>query len=152
MTVAVETTGLLVCTLVDERYALPMGIVREVIRWRTPTLVPGTPDTIIGVIHHRGIVLPILDIRPLLGLTTPSNTRSTRLLVTEQDGTHAAVICDAVVDIVEVDAETLEPPPTSLAAAQAGYVNSVFYHQHRPVACIQIAAILATLTAGRHAG
>lgn len=150
--VDIETTSLLLCMLADEQHALPMSDVREVIRWRMPTPIPGSPETILGVIHHRGMVLPIIDVRSLLGLNTTPPTRNTRLLVVEQDGVHAALVSDAVVDIVEVENTAVEPVPASLAAAQARYLSGLFFWTGQPVAVLTLSTIFAAVTVSHAAG
>lgn len=150
--VDIETTSLLLCMLADEQHALPMSDVREVIRWRVPTPIPGSPETILGVIHHRGMVLPILDVRTLLGFAAAPPTRNTRLLVVEQDGIQAALVSDAVVDIVEVEHAAVEPVPASLAASQARYLSGLFYWAGQPVALLTLATIFAAVTVSHAAG
>jgi len=146
MIIAADTTSLLLCMLTDEHYALPMSIVREVLRWRTPTAIPGTPPTIIGVIHQRGVVLPIVDVRPLLGLATPAPTRSTRVIVIEQNGTQAGIISDAVADIVYVEPAAIEPP-SALPSAQAHFLSGVVFYEDQPVALLHVPAVFAAVTA-----
>lgn len=150
MIVAAETTDMLLCLLADTHYAFPMSAVREVIRWRTATPIPGTPPTIFGVIHHRGAVLPIVDVRPLLGLAVLAPTRSTRLVVIAQDEIQAAIVSDAVADILALDSAAIEPPPTSLPAIQAQYMTGIVFDQDRPVALLNPATLFAAITATQH--
>lgn len=152
MLVATETTDLLLCLLADERYALPMRTVREVIRWSAPTPIPGTPSTLLGVIHHRGAVLPIVDIRPLLQLARPSVSRSTRLIVVEHDGLSAGIVGDVVADIVQVESAAIEAPPPSLPAAQAKLITGIAFCDEHPVALLSPAALFATITTISHGG
>ena len=60
------------------------------------TVVPLAPPHLLGVVNLRGSVLPLVDIRPLLGLETARATRETRALVVECDGAQAAILIDAV--------------------------------------------------------
>ncbi|PLS83504.1 MAG: chemotaxis protein CheW [Chloroflexi bacterium] len=150
--VEIETTSLLLCRLADEPHALLMSDVREVIRWRVPTPIPGSPETILGVIHHRGVVLPVVDLRPLLGLDTPPPKRSTRLLIVEHGGLEAALVSDAVVDIVEIEQSAVEPVPASLAAAQARFLAGLVYWAEQPVALLTLATLFAALTVDHAAG
>ena len=144
--IEIETTSLLLCKLADEPHALLMSDVREVIRWRGPTPIPGSPETILGVIHHRGMVLPIVDVRPLLSLNTLPPTRNTRLLIVEHGGMMAALVSDAVVDIVEIEQSAVEPVPASFAAAQARFLGGLVYWAEQPVALLTLATLFAALT------
>lgn len=152
MLVTTETTEMLLCLLADERYALPMRTVREVIRWSAPTPIPGTPSTLLGVIHHRGAVLPVIDIRPLLQLPRPQASRSTRLIVVEHDGLSAGIVGDVVADIVQVESAAIEAPPPSLPAAQAKLMTGVAFYDEHPVALLSPAALFATITSMSYGG
>src|SRR4051812_49093714 len=57
----------LLIELAGELYGLPSASVREVLRYRTYTPVPGAPPTLPGILSQRGVVLPLVELRPLLG-------------------------------------------------------------------------------------
>jgi purine-binding chemotaxis protein CheW len=152
MLIATETIRFLLCELADERYGLSMDMVREVIRWRTPTPIPGTPPTIVGMLHHRGAILPVIDVRSLVGVGRPLPTRSTRIIVVELGSIHAGIVGDAVVDIAEIDDRAIEPPPSSLPAAQAQYLSGLIVYEEQPVALLNLEAIFGTITATYEAG
>jgi purine-binding chemotaxis protein CheW len=149
---ATETIRFLLCKLAEEQYGVPMDVVREVIRWRRPTPVPGTPATVVGMLHHRGIILPVIDVRSLVGLHQPGPTRSTRIIVVEQATIQAGIVADAVADIVHVDDATIEPLPSSLPATHAQYLGGLLVHDEQPVALLDLAAVFAIITANKHAG
>lgn len=152
MIVDIETSSLLLYTLANEQFALPMSEVREVIRWRMPTPIPGTPSMVLGVIHHRGMVLPVLDLRVLLGLAQSAPTRSTRLLVVEQSGIQAGLVADSVVDIVEVESSVIEPAPASISAAHAQFLGGLFFSAGQPVALMTLSAVFAAVTSAHAVG
>src|SRR6202165_5083726 len=63
-----DTLDALVFALGSELYALPATQVHEVrpLGWLTP--LPGTPPFLAGLINVRGRIVPVVDLRPLLGL------------------------------------------------------------------------------------
>jgi purine-binding chemotaxis protein CheW len=52
----------------DERYGVNVMRVREVLRYCEITPVPGTKDSILGIINLRGHVVTVLDTRVLFKL------------------------------------------------------------------------------------
>ena len=50
-------------TLCGDRFAIDAEHVLEALPLGEPTPVPGTPGFLLGVINHRGRVLPVLDLR-----------------------------------------------------------------------------------------
>lgn len=51
------------------RYGLPLAAVRAVLRLSDYTPVPGADGPLFAVTHHRGDLLPLVDLRRLLGET-----------------------------------------------------------------------------------
>ncbi|HEX7383285.1 MAG TPA: chemotaxis protein CheW [Burkholderiaceae bacterium] len=58
----------LVFHLCAQRYALPVSDLREALAWQAPTPVPCAPAGVLGLIHRRGAILSVVDIRRPLGL------------------------------------------------------------------------------------
>ncbi len=52
-----------------EEFAFHMDRVREILRVERPSEVPGTPKHVLGVLTVRGNILPVIDLRVLLGLS-----------------------------------------------------------------------------------
>ncbi len=51
-----------------EEFAFQMDRVREILRVTRPSEVPGTPKHVLGVLTVRGNILPVIDLRVMLGL------------------------------------------------------------------------------------
>jgi chemotaxis signal transduction protein len=69
-------------TLGGEEYAFPMDQVREILRVERPNVVPNAASYVLGILTVRGKILPVIDLRLLLGLRTLAAdiaTESTRL-------------------------------------------------------------------------
>lgn len=82
-----------------DRYALPLSAIREVVvAPEQYTRVPRAPPSVRGVMNLRGRVVPVVDLKALLAVTTPSTTplgkvvlldrgrRELGLLITDVDG------------------------------------------------------------------
>lgn len=51
-----------------EEFAFQMDRVREILRVTRPSEVPGSPKHVLGVLTVRGNILPVIDLRVMLGL------------------------------------------------------------------------------------
>src|SRR5437867_10415360 len=80
-----ETLESLVFALGREQYALPADQVHEVRPLGLLTRLPGTPAFLAGLINVRGRIVPVVDLRPLLGLNTDTPSSSV-VLVTHRSG------------------------------------------------------------------
>ncbi len=114
---ATETLPLLVFTLSGERFGIETARVLEVVSLRELIPVPYTPTFIIGVTHHRGRVLTILDLQQLLNL--PGNVKdkaeNRNLIPVEVGGMTFGMVVDSVVGILSVPAHKVAPPSAVLS-------------------------------------
>lgn len=131
----------------DDRYALASSCVREVVRWRTPTPVPGAPDLLPGIINQRGTIVPIVDLRLLLGLPAQPPSRATRLVIMHHAEVDLALLVDAVADLIDPPSELLPPPPT-LAATTTRLLHGVARYAERPLAVFDPDALIRALREG----
>lgn len=82
--------------LAGSRFAVEVRYAREVVVFHEITLVPLAPPHLLGVVNLRGSVMPVVDVRPFLGLEAARTSRETRALVVECDATQAAILIDEV--------------------------------------------------------
>jgi purine-binding chemotaxis protein CheW len=123
------------------RFAVSLGSVAEVGRVPAITRVPGTPGWVAGVANWRGRILPILDLRTLLGAEeTPLEGRA-RLLVLGAEGMSVGMLVEAV-EGTAVVAAAAEAFPTSLSASAAGLLAGQLPHPDGPVAVLDVDAVL----------
>ncbi|WP_448337601.1 chemotaxis protein CheW [Chloroflexus aurantiacus] len=125
-----QTSAYLYVRLAAEHVALAGTAVREIMRWRTPTPIPGAPPTIPGLINQRGQILPVIDGRLLLGLPAAPPDRATRLIWFHHEQIDAALLVDAVVDLIFIEPGQLEPPPINLGGAVQRAVQAIYRYRN----------------------
>lgn len=137
-----QTSVYLYVRLAAEHVALVGTAVREIMRWRTPTPVPGAPPTIPGLINQRGQILPVIDARLLLGLPAAPPDRTTRLIWVHHEQIDAALLVDAVVDLITIEAGQIEPPPINLVGAAQRAIQAIYrYRDDLSIAILDPAAL-----------
>ena len=94
--------------LAGSGFAVDVRSAREVAVFDEITTVPLGPRHLIGVANLRGTVLPIVDIRGLLGLPEARPARSVRTLVVRDGSLVAAVVVDSVLGLEPFD--DVQPP------------------------------------------
>jgi purine-binding chemotaxis protein CheW len=137
----------LLVRLASELYALPADSLSEIVRWRAPVAVPGAPAMLPGIIAQRGTVLPVVDMRLLLGLAAAAPGRSARYVVGSHGGVDMAMLVDEVLDLTDIERASLEPPPAALDLQQVRLLRAVTRYHDRPLALIDPGAVLAILGA-----
>ena len=103
----------------EQRYALEVIYVREIVRRGKITPLPNAPALIEGVVELRDQVIPVVDLGRALGHEPTQATGSSRVAVVELDGMVFGLCVDRATDVLAVGPGDLLDPPT--LAAQAGY-------------------------------
>jgi purine-binding chemotaxis protein CheW len=114
-----------VCVVANERYAIEVGHVREIIRLPAITALPGADRAFGGVINLRGRVVPVMDLRRQFGLPEAAPTRLARIVVAETAGAHIGLVVDAVEEVIRLDASAIESTPTLSASAATSHLSGI---------------------------
>ena len=128
-----------------EFYAVPSTAVREIMRYRPWTPVPGAPASLPGIISQRGLILPIVEPRPLLGLEQAGITREARLVLLMHNDIGMALLVERVLDLVALPASTIEPVPSALDPSRARFLRGVARHEDQPVGLLDLDELIIGL-------
>jgi purine-binding chemotaxis protein CheW len=111
-----ESNAYLTFALGEEKFAIPVDHVQEVVEFGQVTKVPNAPEYMLGIINLRGRVLPLLDTKRKLGLAATERTQKSRIMVldiqTQEDKSlQIGAIVDIAREVVEIaDADIQEAP------------------------------------------
>jgi purine-binding chemotaxis protein CheW len=142
-----EALEVLLIQLADELYALPSASVREVIRYRAYTPVPGAPPMLPGILNQRGQILPVVELSPLLGLERAPLSRATRLVMVSHTDIDMTLLVEQVLDLTSLPVDGIEPLPTALDPARARFLRGIAHYDDRPVAILELGEVIAGLRA-----
>ena len=111
MSDAVENTiyRIVVFTLDEEKYALPLSSVNRVIHRVDIRKLPGAPGTVSGIINFHGQIIPVFDIRKKMGIPEKETDINDRIIISDTGKRKAALIADTVSEIRESDHEPGKP-------------------------------------------
>jgi purine-binding chemotaxis protein CheW len=134
----------------DEPYALPISAVREILQTGRLTPVPRTPAFVRGVMNLRGAVVPVLDLRARLSDRACNAGRRNCIVVAEttsMDGSGAArpvgLLVDAVHEVFEVPAASLEPVPALGTAIEPRFLRGIARARGLVVGVLELSQVLA---------
>lgn len=91
---------LIVFTLDDQRYALPLYAAGRVVRMVAVTPLPNAPDIILGVVNLHGRVIPVINVRRRFGLPEREVALTDQLIIADTGRRHVALVADAVLDVL----------------------------------------------------
>jgi purine-binding chemotaxis protein CheW len=105
---------LVVFSLGEEEYALPITQVHEIIRYTEPRSVASTDPSVRGVISLRGKILPVYDLATRLGVGSgPTRPGEAKIVIVETAQDMAGVIVDDVEEVITIDAEQIGEAPSA---------------------------------------
>lgn len=105
-----DVKQIVVFSLGEEEYALPITQVQEIVRYTEPRAVASETVWIRGVISLRGKIVPVFDLGARLGLVSEPNADA-KIVIVETEGAMAGVIVDEVDEVRTVEGAQLEAVP-----------------------------------------
>ena len=109
-------------SLAGRTLAVEITEAREARAFDEFTPVPLAPACVIGMANLRGAIVPIVDLRVLLGLPPVERPRTLRTLVVEAAGARIALAVDAVLGVRWSD----DPIVADGAVDRPGFERAVF--------------------------
>jgi len=93
-----------------EEYGIDILSVQEIRGWEPATVLPNTPDYMLGVINLRGNVVPVVDLRKRFSLAKAEFGHTTVVIVVkvaEESGMERIVglVVDAISDVYNIPKE-----------------------------------------------
>ncbi|MFA7405015.1 MAG: chemotaxis protein CheW [Pelobacteraceae bacterium] len=92
---------IVIFTLDEQRYGIPLGVVERVVRTVEITPLPGGPGFIHGVINVQGKILPVLDLRRRFGLPERPVELSDQLIIIRCAARSFALMTDTSCEVRE---------------------------------------------------
>jgi purine-binding chemotaxis protein CheW len=121
-----------------ERYGLPIEQVYEILRVTPITRVPDAPGHVCGLMNVRGRLLPIVDVRRLLGLPSIDATKDARVVMAHVQGRVVGLLVDHVSYVLKLGVAAIEPPPADVVGRRAEYVVGVAMHEGRMIIVLDV--------------
>jgi purine-binding chemotaxis protein CheW len=94
---------IVVFTLDEQLYALPLPAVIKVIHVIEIRHLPKAPEIISGIINVRGRIIPVVDIRKRLGMVVREIDPNDRLIVADTGKREVAILVDSVTGITDLE-------------------------------------------------
>lgn len=110
-----EQTQIVVFNLDAEEYAVPIAMVREVIKIPEITAVPQSPDFISGIINLRGKVIVVINLEIRFGLTREdTDTAQENIIIVDLEESQFGVMVDGVTEVMRVSSAAVKPAPKTI--------------------------------------
>ncbi|MBX3355108.1 MAG: chemotaxis protein CheW [Phycisphaeraceae bacterium] len=104
----------LIVVLAGRRYALPSARVEEIVARTKCSPIPGAPDFVVGLIDHRGSLLPVIDGCRLIHGEPAASILGSRIIILrlvmptggQPEARMFGLLCDLVLERTTINVET----------------------------------------------
>lgn len=111
--------------LAHETYAIELAHIREVLPLKQLTPLPGVPSFVLGVIHLRGEIISVIDLKGFFQLPAKGLTDLNRVIVLESRQMTVGVLADAVVGVRRISRSRIQPSLPTLTGIQSEFLKGV---------------------------
>ena len=133
---------LVVFNIGKELYGVGIESVHEIVKVPDITQVPDAPRFLEGVINLRGKIIPVVDLRKRLNLQGKDRNKSSRVLITENEGRLIGLLVDAVSEVLKLHPDAIEAPPEMVSAIGVEYITGVAKVGERLVILLALQKVL----------
>ena len=125
-----------------EYYALDIMQVNTIRDYETPNRIPHPKSFVKGVINLRGQVVPILDLREILGYQEDSGNANRKIIIIENGDELLGLIIDEVLSISHIEDTQIEELDKVGFSEFTDIIESVAKFDDKLVAILSIPKIL----------
>ena len=136
-----------------EQYALPIDEIREIVKVPVLTEVPGSMQSMLGILNLKGEILAVYDVKPRLGLSEASPSiagpdarldqlsKSARILIVHGQNVDCGILVDRVVRVIRQLASAIEPRPAHFHNERASILG-LSDADSRPLTLLNLRTVL----------
>ncbi len=132
----------------NELFAVSVSKVLEVLQKQTITLVPDTPDYILGVINFRGEIVPVADSRTKFHMPRRTDTDKYVIIVMElESGEEKMVIgvtADSVMDVMNIETKDIKPVPNMGSHLNSAYIAGMITVNDRFIMILDVDKVFSS--------
>lgn len=125
-----------------EIYGLPIDVIVEIAKPFDTTLVPRTPEFLIGIGNVRGMVMPVIDLPTRLRMGRAELSNDARVLIVRHEQENYALIVDRVLEVLPLAPEDLEETPGGIGSSRAEFILAIGRDQGRLIIVLDLERVL----------
>lgn len=122
----------------QEEYGIEILDVQEIKGYSPVTPIPNAPSHVKGLMNLRGAVVPVVDLRARFAMPAQEYTPFTVIIVVKVGHKVVGLIVDAVSDVLDVNADQLEPTPDCGASVDTSYLTGLAHAGERLIGLLQV--------------
>jgi purine-binding chemotaxis protein CheW len=142
MNVATASDTYIVFELAGTNYGVLSNSVQQVQMVEQITPVPNAIAVVEGVVHTRGRVIPVLNLRVRFGFEKIPFDLRARLVVVNVGGRIVGLLVDTAREFVRIPASSIEPTPEGITGLSGKYLEGIASMKGRLVLMLNLGAVI----------
>jgi purine-binding chemotaxis protein CheW len=122
---APHITKVVVFSINNEQYGVPIESVISIEKITSITRVPHQYNFVKGVTNLRGLVVPIIDIKKRFKMGEVIESAETRLIIVKMDELTVGLMVDDAKQVIEIDMNNVDETPDIVGGPEADYIHGV---------------------------
>jgi purine-binding chemotaxis protein CheW len=131
----------------EKEYGLKIEYVKEVIRFKKITRVPGAPPFIRGVINLRGNIVPVIDLRYKL-LDERTQSENVEIMISIHEGSFFGIMVDDVQEVIRLNLDDIEKVEASETKDKSRVIEGIGKLDKRLISILRVRELLDWSGAG----
>ncbi len=123
-------------------YVLPASAVLHLESFEGATKVPGTADAVAGLLHSRGQLIPVVDLRVRFGLPAGARSLDSRVIVVQVKSRTVGLLVDSAREVLDLDEDAFHDPPELINEQAAGLIQAVAQTAERIVILLDLPKLI----------
>lgn len=140
----IARTEFLAFKLGQEEYGIDILRVQEIRSCEPPTRMANAPAYIKGVIHLRGVIVPIIDMRLKFNLEQATYDAFTVVIVLNIGHRVVGMVVDSVSDVVGLAPEQLRPVPEFSSSTDSSHLLAIAQVDQRMLILLDIEKLMTS--------
>jgi len=127
---------------IDE-YAIEINYIIEIITYRNPAVVPGSPEFVEGVVDLRGNVIPVIDLKKRLGRKLDDGQNPGHILIVKLENATIGISVEKVLEITHIAVEKIQKAQEILERGDAKFIKGFCKVSNRLVLLLDVSQIIS---------
>lgn len=111
--------------LANERYALEISYITEILKLKELSALPSAPPFVLGIINVRGEILSIIDLKTFFNLPAKGLSNFARVIRIRYEAVEFGILADVVNHISSIPISDIQPCPPTLSDGKSEYLKGV---------------------------
>ncbi len=111
--------------LASEHYAIASQYITEVLPLKEMYPIPGLPVYVLGIVHLRGRILSVVNLKSILQIQEKGITQLNRLIILKNEKMEFSIVVDKISGHHLMDLRRLLPVPQNLPGEKSSFIQGL---------------------------